>query len=444
MDDEHTWRRVLQIISNYDHPVVIVSATARTTRQLIAAAELAVVDFGQASSKAIDIRDRHRIIVRNFMDHYNNESATLISEKCEEWIDKCIATFQEHLIHISETGNLKPDRKDAVASIGEQLSSRLLAYCGTLFGLETVWIDARDVIKTDSDFGNANPVTGLIEESSEQISDQHRQGKVPVMGGYYGEDKNHNITTLGFEGSDFSASLVGSALNAENIEIWTDVSGIYTCDPRVVEDAFPISKLSFREATEMAYFGAKVLHPSTMNPAEQKNIPILVKNIFEPDHPGTTIQGDAPTDRTAKAMTFLKDVTIITVTSHHARMGYDFLSGVFKVLKDYRHSVNVVTTTEASISLALQTKKINPDLIQALQPMGDITRIDKQGIISLIGCAFESMDSITGMVLSAVPKIRVYMISYSSEKKNLNIVLPLDELIPSVQAIHRKLFKKSP
>lgn len=444
MGDEHTWRRVLQIISNYDRPVVIVSATARTTRQLIAAAELAAVDFGQASSKAIDIRDRHKLIVRNFMDHYDdNESVSVISDKCEEWIDKCIDTFQKHLVHISETGKLEIQIKDAVASIGEQLSSRLFAYCGTVYGLETSWIDARDIIKTDSAFGNANPYLDLIRESSEKISSHLQEGKIPVMGGYYGEDTEGNITTLGFEGSDFSASLVGSALDAESIEIWTDVSGIYTCDPRVVEDAFPISKLSFREATEMAYFGAKVLHPSTMNPAEQKHIPILVKNIFEPEHPGTTIQGDAPTDRAVKAMTYLKDVIIITVTSPHTRMGYDFLSGVFKVLKDFRHSVNVVTTTEASISLALQSQQINTDFIKTLQQLGEVTKIDQQGIISLIGCSFDNMDSISDRVMSAIPKIRVSMISYSSEKKNLNIVMPLDELIPSVQDIHRTVFNNS-
>ena len=445
MGDEHTWRRVLQIIKKYEQPVVVVSATARTTRQLVAAAELAPLDFGRASSMAIEIKDRHRLLIRNFLDHTENQAMETkegrkLSEECIKWIEDQTETLLDLLNQIAEEGRMKPSLKDAVAGIGEQLSSRLFSYCGAAFGLKTTWVDARAVIKTDSNFGNANPNVSLVEENSKEIARITENGMIPVMGGYIGQDAEGAATTLGFEGSDFSASLLGSALNAEAIEIWTDVSGIYTCDPRVVDEAFPIRQLSFQEATEMAYFGAKVLHPSTMNPAEEKQIPILVKNIFEPDQPGTVISGEADKEGHARAITFLKDVSILTVTSPHTRMGYDFLSGIFEMLKQYRLSVNVVTTTEASISLALASEQIGGDLIDAMEQLGEVSRKDDHGIISLIGSRFESASKIRDRVFDALPETHPTMISYSSDKRNLNIVLPEEELVPSVRAIHGKLF----
>lgn len=441
MGDEHTWRKVLHIIERYEHPVVIVSATARTTRRLIAAAELAVSDYRQALSIAGEIKERHRLLVENFMAQYAKVAVQPTATKCEQWMEKCTATLQKHLNKISETGRLNPETKDAVASIGEQLSSRLFAWCGFVLGLETTWVDACDIIKTDSDFGNANPDLARIQKSTKHILHEIKQRKIPVMGGYYGEDTQGNITTLGFEGSDFSASLIGSALGAEAIEIWTDVSGIYTCDPRVIEAACPIKELSFREATEMAYFGAKVLHPSTMNPAEEKQIPIFVKNIFDPDHPGTKIQGEVPAEGLAKAMTFLNDVAIITAVSPHTRMGYEFLSAVFNVLKEYHLPVNVVTTTEASVSVALKQERIDDNVLNALKDFGEVEKRGNQGSISLIGCNFEKTELIGDVVLSALAGQEVAMISYSQAKQNMNIVLSEEELIPSVKAIHKKLFQ---
>lgn len=440
MGDEHTWRQVLHIIQNYDHPTVIVSATARTTRKLVAAADLALRDFAQAESVAKEIQERHMVLIRNFAAELDDKAARQLTENCEQWIKCCTEELGKYLWTLSTGENPSASVNDAVASIGEQLSSRLFAYCGQAIGLKTEWVNARKVIKTDSDYGRANPIPEKIGSNVSLISELLGQGAIPVMGGYYGEDEHGNITTLGFEGSDFSASLVGSALNAEAIEIWTDVSGIYTCDPRVVDDAFPIAQLSFREATEMAYFGAKVLHPSTMNPAEEKQIPIFVKNIFEPGHSGTKIQGKAPGRGKAKAMTFLRDVEIITINSPHTRMGYDFLAGIFGVLKQYHLSVSVVTTTEASISLAMESKKITPDFIASLKKWGQVSRKDRQGIISLIGCRFANSRDIQEMILDAVPGIKITMISYSDDKQNFNVVLPQKDLVDSVKAIHKVLF----
>lgn len=440
MGDEHTWRKVLRIIEGYDRPAVIVSATARTTRRLIAAAEAAVNNHKEAISISDTIKERHINLIHNFMDHYPSEDAGAMVERSEEWIATCMQQLKADLETISEERSLSAKHKDAIASIGEQLSSRLLVYCASVYGLPVAWVDARNIIKTDSDFGSANPDYPKIEGAIGNMSRLIEDGKIPVMGGYYGQDAQGATTTLGFEGSDYSASLVGSFLAADAIEIWTDVSGIYTCDPRIVEDAFPIQQLSFREATEMAYFGAKVLHPATMLPAEEKGIPIMVKNIFEPNHPGTLIDKEAPYNGDVKAMTFMKEVLILTITSPHTQMGYEFLSDVFGALKTHHCPVNVVTTTEASVSVALKEEYINKSLLDMLELIGSVDRTEHAGIISLIGCRFKQTGEFGQKILSLLPASDIYMISYSKPKRNMNVVVGESSVEEAVIAIHRELF----
>ncbi len=441
MGDEHTWRKILGIIKRYDRPFVIVSATARTTRRLIAAAKTAVTDIQKATEIAAGIEERHKGLIANFMSHYESDRVPEALRESNSWIDQCMQKLIGKLNIVAEQQALTLRLQDAIASIGEELSSRLLVYCASASGLPAFWVDAREVIKTDSDFGNANPDYPLIMQRAKSILEDPHHAGIPIMGGYYGSDSNGDTTTLGFEGSDLSAGLVGAALDAEAIEIWTDVSGIYTCDPRVVETAVSISELSFREATELAYFGAKVLHPATMNPAEQKQIPIQVKNIFEPEHPGTKIQGASSTESYAKAMTFLEDVAIVSVTSPHTRMGYEFLSDVFEVLKAHHTPVNVVTTTEASVSVALRKENIETSMLDLLEKIGKTEIKEGQGIISLIGCNFNNGEILSDRVLNALPDRDITMISYSRAKKNFNLVLPQQALELAVKAIHKNLFE---
>lgn len=439
MGDENTWRKVLNIIKQYDRPVVIVSATARTTRQLLAAAEKALNDLDEAKRIADDIRKRHYGIITNFINR-NGNSDSGIRNSCRNWIDDRLNELETRLTKVSNTQQCTSATKDAVASIGERLSSYLLAQCGTVLGLKTQWIDAAEIIQTDSDFGKASPDIEFINRQAKEMWQQLPDEQIPVMGGYYGTDSSRNFTTLGFEGSDYTASLMGAALGAEAIEIWTDVSGIYTCDPRVVSDAHPIPELSFQEATELAYFGAKVLHPSTTKPASQKNIPVLVKNIFDAKQPGTRISHKTVANGRIKAMTFKEDCTVITVTSSNTVMGYEFLAGVFDTLRQHHLPVDVVTTTEASVSIATETGNGIKEAIDKLQEFGSVHITSDLGIISLIGCHVDSPQQLIQDVLSMTKTPAVDLISYSNSKGNLNMVLPKTNVIPSVIAIHKHLF----
>lgn len=442
MGNEHTWHKVLDIISGYEQPVVIVSATAHTTRKLLAAAEAALDNYNKAREISSKIRTRHEQLVTRFLQNFEDAESTEIKERCLSWIEKQIDDLNARLEEIKHSKKLDTRKQDAIASIGEQLSSALLAECGKIYGITTTFIDAGDIIKTNSDFGRAAPDTEKILRSIEKLNSSIKKGFIPVVGGYYGKNDKGELTTLGFEGSDYTASLIGAALNAEAIEIWTDVSGVFTCDPRVVEDAVSIPEISFREATEMAYFGARVLHPSTLKPAAEKEIPVYVRNIFEPGHPGTKIFSDADSNGPVRALTFLENVIIITVTSESTLMGYHFLSRVFEILEQHHVTVDVVTTTEASVSIALEKPSVLDRIVEELQSTGEVSVMENQGIVSLIGFSLRHTDEITKRVFASVEGDVLSLISFSSDKRNLNLVLPEEDVIRTVKSIHSALFNQ--
>lgn len=439
MGDDQTWQRVINIIDGYAHPFVIVSATARTTRQLMAAAEYSLNDLESARDIAADIKQRHLTLVNNFLNNYPN-AETAVAKECKLWINDRIDELNQQLTKINEAQELSLKTKDSVASIGERLSSYLFAHCGAVAGLPTTWVDAEQIIRTDSDFGQASPNIDLINQQKHLLIKEIENGRIPVMGGYYGQDQNGNTTTLGFEGSDYTASLIGATLAAESIEIWTDVSGIFTCDPRVIEDARPIPQLSFREATELAYFGAKVLHPATTKPASQQQIPIHVKNIFDPDAPGTRISHKPAENGRVKAMSFKENCTIITVSSSQTVMGYEFLASVFDILRWHHLPVDVVTTTEASVSIAIENSDRIEQAVEKLKSYGTVETYREQGIISLVGCSKNAGESLVKDVLSHINGTSPALISFSQSKGNLNVVMDKDYIIPSVKSIHQHFF----
>lgn len=440
MGNEKTWRRIMDIISRYEFPVIVVSATSHTTRQLVKAAELAVSDLDNSLEIVRQINQRHKNIVSNFMDQYPDRNTSDLYNNCSKWIDDLTVELTESLKSIAESKIVSPFQTDKISSFGERLSSYLFTQCGQLYGLNLCWQDARTVIRTDSQFGSANPIIREIEQASQKLTELIEDGQLPVMGGFYGEDRKGNLTTLGFEGSDYTASLLGAALNASAIEIWTDVSGIYTCDPRYVPDARPVEELSFTEATELAYFGAKVLHPSTMKPASKKQIPIRVKNIFEPEHPGTLIHARAHSTILAKALTFLTGVTVLSINSSDSVKGYQFLADIFSELNYLHLPIDVVTTTEASVSIALESPLVSTAMIEKLEKLGNVTKIPQRGVLSLIGCNFDQTDIISAKILSPLSGIEIEMISYSKTKGNLNIVIPENKLIDAVKKVHKKIF----
>lgn len=445
MGDEHTWKKVLDIVDRYERPWVVVSATARTTRRLIAAAEAAVARPDQARDIAEEVETRHRNLVAGFMESYAQGDTPSGREQeredCGGRLDRLSGVLRGHLDAIHEAGNLDHRTRDAVASIGERLSSWLLASCARAACMNARWVDARRIIRTDDRFGSASPDLAYIRSAVSDLLECWPTGAIPVMGGYYGETAEGDITTLGFEGSDYTASLVGASLPCEAVEIWTDVSGVYTCDPRVVEGARPIPSLSFREATELAWFGAKVLHPSTLKPASGRNLPVHVKNIFEPDAPGTRIGAESGPDGLVKAMAYKDRSALLTVTSSSTLMGYNFLSTVFAALRERRLPVDVVTTTEASVSVALDDEPLLEKLAEDLQELGEVGLRRGLGVIGLVGCAPSRQQELLERMLHALGDLDLETLSYSRAKRTLNLVLEAEQTVEAVRRLHAGLFE---
>ena len=304
----------------------------------------------------------------------------------------------------------------------------------------TKFIDAKKIIKTDAEYGKANPNRTLISQKLGSLETVLDSGFTPIIGGFYGEAPDGTTTTLGFEGSDYSASLIGGAIHAQAIEIWTDVSGIYTSDPRFITDAKPIPEISYFDATEMAYYGAKVLHPSTLKPAQERNIPVFVKNMFQPDHEGTKIIRESTQSRDVLAMSFKEHMVLLTVSAYETVMGYSFLTKVFAALEKCRLPVDAVNTTEASVTIALSNSPILEKLSNELIEVGTVTIEQHKGLISLIGIQWSSVASLTENVFHQMDSEEVDMITFTKEKRILSVVIDEDNMIETAQKIHSKLF----
>lgn len=441
MNDHKTWKQVLEIIKNYEYPIVVVSATAKTTRQLIEAGKLAADNkLEEALELGESIKLRHLEIIRNFLEENPHTKKALIEESCEKKLNEKIGLLNKFLTYTHKVGELTPAMKDAIASIGEQISSYLLAQCGLATDQLTQFVDAKKIIKTDNSYGNAYPNFGLINQKIGSLETILDGGFTPVIGGFYGEAPDGTTTTLGFEGSDYSASLIGGALHAKSIEIWTDVSGVFTSDPRFIKDAKPIPELSYFDATEMAYFGSKVLHPSTLKPAQERNIPVLVKNMFSPDETGTRIIRESAQTQKALAVSFKEDMALLTVSAYETVMGYNFLTRVFKVLEDHRLAVDAVNTTEASVTIALSDSEKLDEIAKSLIEIGTVDLEREKGLISIIGYQSSETTELCNDIFNAIESVSLDMISFTKQKRILNLAVDREIMVETAQKIHSSLF----
>jgi len=441
MADHKTWQQVLDIIGETEVPVVVVSATAKTTNSLILAAEQARKgDLEEARSISNHIEERHKELVDQFLALLKRDTSEVISN-CYSWIEELVEMLNNYLLGINTLGELSPKSMDAVSSLGERLSSYLLAQCGKAAGLNTFFVDSRKVLKTDSVFGRAKPENGKIKESVQFLNYHIDQGEIPIIGGFYGSNEQGEITTIGRGGSDYSASLFGMALGAEEIQIWTDVSGMFTSDPRYIEGTRPIPEISFGEAAELAYFGARVLHPATIQPAVEKDIPVLVKNTFEPEKPGTRINSTIESEARIQAIAFKKDINVITITSSRMLMAYGFLSRVFDIFEQYHVPVDVVTTSEVSISMTVDSDQYLDKIIEELEQIGHVELKKGEGLVSLVGQQFLDATGIAGKTFSALAHIPIRMISQGSSNNNITLVVDNEHVIPATQALHDTFFK---
>lgn len=431
--------RVIEIIDakQAQQPVVVVSALGGATNQLLDIAHKAANSELLAALQLIEqLRDRHQ-----------REAATLLegSPEAEELALEISATFDE-LAHLAEAfrtlGYLTPRSLDAVAAIGELLSSHIVAAAFRHRGYPAVFVDARDIMRTNDFFTKAEPdLDGIRQLAQDTLVPLLQQGRIPVMGGFVGATSNRVTTTLGRGGSDFSASLVGAAIDATAIEIWTDVDGMLTADPRVIPAAQLIERISFDEAAELAAFGAKVLHPATIAPAVQRGIPVFVFNSRNPGGTGTMIAFDAPR-LPVRAIAGKRATTMVKLRSSRMLLAPGFLRRVFEVFESHRTSVDVVTTSEVSVSVTLDDATNLAAILQDLAAFGDVSVSPRAGLIAVVGAGIADGGDALAKAIAALGPIPVHMASLSATGINFTLVIDDDQVVPAMQRLHRTFFEQ--
>ena len=418
-------------------PIVIVSALAGVTNALLDIAEQAADRQLIVALSGIEaLRTRHLDAAEALLDP---------GRECAETCEDLSAMFDE-LAHLAEAlsvlGDLTPRSRDAIAAMGERLASTLVTAVFRHCGIDAELVDARDVMITDDVFTRARPLDNRIAETSRRVLlPLVREGRVPVLGGFIGATDDGITTTLGRGGSDYSAALLGASLGAESIEIWTDVDGMLTADPRVVAAAKLIEEIRFDEASELAAFGAKVLHPSTIAPAVRLGIPVYVLNSRRPAGTGTRITFDAP-KRAVSAIAGRHGVTMVKVRTGRMLLAHGFLRAFFEIFERHRVSVDVVATSEVSISVTVDDAARLDALIVDLRTLGDVSVERHRGLIAVVGASLSSDPAAMARALSALDGLQLHLLSLAATGINLTVVVNEDAVPDAVRRLHRAFFEE--
>lgn len=408
-------------------PVVVASAMGKTTDLLIA-----------AGKKALGGK-----VAINEIEELHLRTASELGLPDQE-IQALFRELKDLLRGIALIKELSKKTSDYLVSFGERLSVRLFAPLLAKNGLPAQFMDGWDAgLLTDSAFGSAEVLAGCYDKIRGNLSGlQQHYTFTPIITGFIAKDEEGQITTLGRGGSDLTASTLGAALGAQEIQVWKDVDGILSTDPRLVPEAKPVPTISFAEAAELAYFGAKVLHPSSILPAMQHDIPVRVKNSYNPKHPGTSIVREHRTLKEAvRAISFKRDVILVDLISTRMLGQYGFLAEVFEIFGEFRISIDVVATSEVSISLTLDADDDLQGASEKLRKFATVSVERGRAIISLIGDEKHSSSNIARTLeLLNDLGINVEMISHGASKVSTSLVVADKRLEQAVQALHKEFF----
>jgi aspartate kinase len=418
-------------------PVVVVSAFGKTTNTLLAI----------ATDAASGRRDKALAELCKLREYHRGVAGPLVLESDRKELEKLIKEHFQELAEIvkglAALGELTPRSIDAVSSYGEQVSSRIVALAFRKFGISSVHLDSRRLIVTDRRHTQATPLLAETYARVLAAVSPVNNDKVVVLGGFIGSNEDGVTTTLGRGGSDFTASLVGAALGAEEIQIWTDVDGLLTCDPTLVPDPHPVKIISFDEAAELAYFGAKVLHPSTVLPAREKNIPVRIMNSRRPEAPGTQIVCDpVPCANIMKSVACKRDITVVNIHSTRMLMAHGFLRCVFEIFDRYETPVDMLATSEVSVSLTIDNANRLDEICAELQPFSEVCVERDQAIICMVGDNLRYTPGVAARIFGALQDVNVRMISQGASLLNLGFVVAARDLPKAAASLHREFFTK--
>jgi aspartate kinase len=417
-------------------PAVIVSAMSGVTDALLGVAAAAGSSRADDALARVDqLRDRHLTAARELVPGTPYES---LAAHIQETFDQLAAVVRA----LGVLREVSPRTLDVVASMGELLNSRLVTAALVEAGLPAEWVDARRAIVTNDDHTRAAPqmreTNAALRASVLPVIDA---GRVPVLGGFVGATAEGHTTTLGRGGSDYSGALVGAGIGAREIQIWTDVDGMLSADPRIIKSPRLVPRLSFAEAAELAYFGAKVLHPSTILPAVERDIPVRILNSMRPEGAGTLITAAPSLNGTPlTGLASKRDVTVIDITSTRMLMAYGFLRRVFEVFERFRTAVDVVTTSEVSVSVTVDDRRYVEAIKEALCEFAEVSTEADMALLCAVGDRLRDEPEIAARVVSVLEEVPLKMISQAASRRNITVVLRQSDLPHAMQRLHEEFF----
>lgn len=438
VEDAPAIRRLIGIVQSRSdaQPVVVVSALARVTDELLEAAHAASSGrLGAALASVRDIYVRHESLADSLVG--DSAYGALDRELREEF-----RRLESLLLQLEASGQLDLKSRDELLGFGEVFSSKLVneALCET--GIDAVHVDARTCIVTDAKHGQANPLWDLTNERAQSaLEPLLRSGRVPVLGGFIASTEAGVATTLGRGGSDFSAAILGAALQASRVEIWTDVDGVMTTDPKLCSDARLIRRMSFDEAAELAHFGAKVLHPATLAPAMRENIPVYVLNSRNPEGSGTEILAHSDTAPRVRAITAKRNVAAVEVELARG-MDSELLSSVFAAFDQHSCPVDVMSTSQHRVSLLVSSLTALPNIAAELKDVAQVKWENHKALVCLVGENIRRQPEVASRVFGAVSDMDVRVMCQGASDRNISFLVEESKVEESVQRLHRLFFPK--
>lgn len=405
-------------------PVVVVSAFSQVTDMLIEAGNAAL----KKEIRFDRIRERHLELMKKL-----DIPESIIEDELEK--------IKSLLVGIAIVNELNSKIMDHLVSFGEIISSKIVAHYFSMRGLPAVPLNAGSIgMRTDRNFGSAE----VGQEAYDLIKKNLMQIKgIPVVTGFIGLTEKNEVTTLGRGGSDYTAAIIGAAVSAEEIQIWTDVNGIMTADPKIVPNARTIETISFDEAAELAFLGAKVLHPKTIKPALKLGIPVKVLNTFEPDNPGTTIVSQIHSPSVFTGLAVKKGIMLINITATRMLNAPGFLSEVFNMFAKRGISVDFIATSEVSVSMTINSKDYNQDIIDEISEFSAVDVRRDKAQISIVGNGMKNVPGMAGKVFGAIGQagINIEAISLAARKINISFVVDGKDAERAVQVLHKQYFE---
>lgn len=438
VQNAEAFARVAEIVTGErgNSPVVVTSAMSKVTDALLAAFDLAkrgaVEDAVQSFEPHLE---RHREVARTLLDHAGQKLFQVEMDFAEKELGDLLMRVTRRSLPLAML-------KDAIVSYGEQLSSRLLALVCSASGLNARHVDSRRLIVTDEEYGAAAPIWSETENLIRlELENTIAAGEVPVMGGFIAASRSGETTTLGRGGSDYSAALVGAALGAREIQIWTDVTGVLTSDPRICPTARTLKTLSYEEAAELAYFGAKVLHPKTIQPAVDLKIPVRVCNSHQPAERGTMILPQTETTpRKVKSIAYKKGITILRISSARMLGAFGFMSAIFQIFERHRTVIDVVTTSEVSVSLTLDNTDSLDAVVKDLERIGKVEVEPNNAVVCVVGFGLRGASGVAAQIFDAITDYNISLISHGASSVNLTFVVKEEDVTSVVKRLHDEFF----